>query len=73
MTDDELVDAVVHELQAMATAGEDVPAMLRRVQQMVGREDCKLISVQCFRALYKVLCQASRVRYLLVCSGIRPS
>ena len=48
MSEDELVDAVVREIQTMAIAGEDVPSLLRRVQKVVGRDDCKLISVVCF-------------------------
>ncbi len=52
MTEDELVDVLVHELRAMATAGKDVPSLLGRVQEMFGREDCKLLSVLCFRKAF---------------------
>jgi hypothetical protein len=46
--DDELLDAVVRELRAMAIVGSDVPALLRRVQDLFGQEDCRLLSVKCF-------------------------
>jgi len=52
MTDDEVIEAVVAELQGMGTAGADAASMLRRLQHMFGREDCKLLSIVCFRKAF---------------------
>lgn len=48
MTEDETINAVVVEIRAMAVAGEDASSLLRYIQQSFGRQDCKLVSVQCF-------------------------
>jgi hypothetical protein len=52
MTDSELINAVVDELRRIAVTGADVPSLLRRVQQLLGREDCKIMSVQCFHKAF---------------------
>lgn len=52
MTENERILAVVHELRAMAVAGENVPSLLRCVQRSLGRTDCKLVSVQCFHKAF---------------------
>jgi hypothetical protein len=48
MTDDDRLDIIARELQVMAISGNDVPALLRRVQAHIGQEDCKLLSLVCF-------------------------
>lgn len=40
--------AVVSELRKRAASGENAATLLRLVQQLVGKSDCKIISVQCF-------------------------
>jgi hypothetical protein len=48
MTDEDLIDVIARDLRVMAIAGEDVPVLLQRVQQIARRDDCKLLSIQCF-------------------------
>ncbi len=36
----------------MAIAGANVPAMLRRIQDVYGQKDCKLLSVPIFRRAF---------------------
>jgi len=52
MTDNEHINVLVDELRAMAVGGESVPSLLRRVQRLLGRTDCKLVSVQCFHQAF---------------------
>ena len=54
MTEDERDGMIVNELRAMAIVGEDVPSLLRRIQDMVGQKDCKLLSVIYFRKAFNV-------------------
>jgi len=52
MTESELIPVIVSELRGMASAGEGTPSLLRRVQHLLGRKDCALISVQCFHKAF---------------------
>ncbi len=52
MTENDLIVEVSDELRAMATAGKDAAELLRHVQRAFGQEDCKLVSVQCFRTAF---------------------
>jgi hypothetical protein len=52
MTDTWQTNVVVNELRAMATAGENTPSILRRVQLLLAQEDCKVLSVQCFHKAF---------------------
>lgn len=36
----------------MAIAGRDVSSLLRRIQEIMGHIDCKLVSVQCLRKAF---------------------
>ena len=48
MTEDEIINTIEDEIRAKANAGEDIPSLLRHVQHLVGRKDCKLLTVMCF-------------------------
>ena len=48
----DVADFTIRELRAMAIAGRDVPSLLRRIQEIMGRIDCKLVSVQCFHKAF---------------------
>jgi hypothetical protein len=52
MTENDLINVVVDELLAMACAVENAPSLLRRIQNLYGRKDCKIISVQCFHKAF---------------------
>ena len=52
MIDDELIGGIVDELRVMARAGASVPSMLRRIQQIVGRQDCRFVAIQSFRTAF---------------------
>jgi hypothetical protein len=48
MSIEELLDELVPHIQSMAVTGADVPSLLKHIQKVAGRIDCKLLSVQCF-------------------------
>jgi hypothetical protein len=52
MTDINLMSVAIDDLRAHASAGESASSLLRRLQQLFGRTDCKLISVQCFHEAF---------------------
>jgi len=52
MTEKDFVHMVVEELRVKARAGEPTSSLLRRIQQLAGKTDCKLLSVQCFHKAF---------------------
>lgn len=52
MVDDELIGEIVDELRAMARAGDSVPTMLRRIQQVVGQQDCRFVAIKSFKTAF---------------------
>ena len=52
MTENELIEVLVNDLRAMAVAGADVPCLLRRVQTIVGKQNCPFESIKSFRMAF---------------------
>ena len=52
MTEDERDDLIVRDIRAMAIARQDVPSLLRHVQQSLGQKDCKLLSAIYFHRAF---------------------
>jgi hypothetical protein len=50
----EQVAMIAEEIRAIAVAGESATSMLRRIQSVVGKTDCKLISIMIFRTAFDV-------------------
>src|SRR3954452_17158233 len=52
MTGNNLDNAIVQKLQEMAISGEQVPALLRYIQQAVRKNNCQLLALMYFRAAF---------------------
>jgi hypothetical protein len=52
ITDNEVIDALAIDLHAMALAGADVPSLLRHVQNVVGKKECRFESLKSFRKAF---------------------
>jgi hypothetical protein len=52
MNEKDLMRVIVEELRDRACTGENTSSLLRRIQGLFGKTDCKLVSVQCFHKAF---------------------